>query len=154
MVQPGDILLIDARGDTESCGSGAGSLMPPISRGLAGVVIDGAWRDITELQAIDFPIYGKGISAFSPPKGRPGEINVPVCCGGVIVHPGDIVVCDQEGGVIIPHKYSEIVANSLEKYSPRNSITDWDLERIQNNALERDKYFEEVFKMRGGEYED
>lgn len=154
MVQPGDVLIVDARGDTEACGSGAGSLLPPISKGLAGVVIDGAWRDITELQAIDFPIYGKAISAFSPPKGRPGDINVPVCCGGVIVHPGDIVVCDQEGGVVIPREYAEIVANSLNKYNPRKSMKDWDLERIQKNAAERDKYFEDVFKMRGGKYQD
>src|SRR4051812_30467285 len=89
MAQAGDVLVVDWRGYTEGCGTGAGSMMPPISRGLAGVVVDGGWRDIAELQAIDFPIFGRSVSPFSPPKNRPGEINVAVSCGGVVVEAGD-----------------------------------------------------------------
>ena len=151
-VQPGDVLVVDARGDTESCGTGAGSLMPPIDRGLAGVVVDGAWRDIAELEAIDFPIYGRAISPFSPPKRRPGEINVPVNCFGVIVHPGDIVVCDAEGGVVIPQAYAERIANELKDYSLKTSVKDWDLERIRGNSDKRNVHFDEMFRARGGEY--
>ena len=154
MVQPGDVLVIDARGDTESCGSGAGSLMAPISRGLEGVVIDGAWRDISELEAIGFPIYGKGVTAFSSPKTRPGEINVPVCCGGVIVHPGDIIVCGQDGAVVIPRKHAELVADSLQEHTLKSSLEEWDLERIKRNAKRRDELFEELFQERGGSYID
>ena len=154
MVKPGDVLVIDARGDTESCGTGAGSLMPPISDGLAGAVIDGAWRDVAEMQAVGFPVYGRAISPFSPPKRRPGEINVPVCCGGVIVHPGDIVVCDEEGGVVIPQEYAETIANGLKEYRLREKLEDWDLERIRVNSAKRDEYFERLFQARSGQYVD
>lgn len=154
MVQAGDVLVIDARGYTECCGSGAGSLTPPISRGLVGVVIDGGWRDVRELQALDFPIYGRGVSAFSPPKGRPGEINVPVCCGGVIVHPGDIIVCDEEGGVVIPQDQAATVAESLKEYRFRASLQEWDIEAVNRRAGERDRLFEELFRARGGIYVD
>ena len=154
MAGAGDVLVIDSRGYTEACGSGAGSLTPAISRGLAGVVVDGAWRDVSELQAIDFPIYGKGISAFSPPKARPGEINVPVHCGGVIVHPGDVVLADEEGVVVVPSAFAEAVVNSLRTYTSPRSLDEWDLDRIARNAAARDAYFEEVFKARGGIYVD
>jgi 4-hydroxy-4-methyl-2-oxoglutarate aldolase len=154
MVQAGDVLVIDARGYTESCGTGAGSMTVPISNGLAGVVVDGAWRDIGELQALDFPIYGKGISPFSPPKSRPGEINVPVCCGGVIVHAGDLVICDAEGGVVVPRQYAKVVAEELTQYTQRASLSDWDLDQIAQNAVSRNAYFDELFRARGGVYVD
>lgn len=67
IAQGGDVLVIDSRGCAECSGSGAVSLTPPIQRGLAGV------------------IFGKGLSPYSPPKSRPGEINVSVTCGGVYV---------------------------------------------------------------------
>lgn len=155
MVQPGDVLVVDARGYTECCGTGAGSLTPPITRGLQGVIVDGAWRDVGELQALDFPIYGKGISAISPRKGSPGEINVPVCCGGVIVHPGDIVVCDEEGGVAIPRAQAAELAEGLKEYVFRASLEEWDVEGIARRKQEANRnYFEEVFKARGGIYVD
>lgn len=152
MLQKGDVLVVDARGDTESCGSGGGSPMPAISRGLAGIVIDGAWRDIQEFEAIGFPIYGKAISPFSSPKSRPGEINVPVCVGGVIVHPGDIVVCDREGGVVVPQEYAEIVAETVKDFELRESLDEWDIDRIDRTSDERAEYFDRIFRARGGKY--
>lgn len=151
MVQPGDVLVIDARGYTECCGTGAGSLVPAIHRGLVGVVMDGAWRDVGELRALDFPLYGRGISAFSAPKCRPGEINVPICCGGVIVHPGDIVVCDEEGGVVVPREEAAAVAESLKEYRLRATLQDWDADEIDRRKKEIDRqYFDEVFQARDG----
>jgi regulator of RNase E activity RraA len=151
MVQPGDVLVIDARGYTECCGSGTGSLIPAIHRGLRGVVIDGAWRDVNELHALGFPLFSKGISAYSGPKCRPGEINVPVCCGGVIVHPGDIVVCDEEGCTVVPQEEAGAVADALKQYTFRPALQDWDAEEIdQRKKQVNSQYFEEVFKARGG----
>ena len=129
-------------------------LVLPITRGLAGVVVDGAWRDVTELKAIDFPIYGKAVCPFSGPKRRPGEINVPVCCGGVIVHPGDIIVCDEEGGVVVPRQMAQTVADELREHHRPASLSDWDLERSSRLSDERDEWFEEMFKARGGVYVD
>jgi regulator of RNase E activity RraA len=151
MVQSGDVLVVDARGYTGCCGSGAGSLVPAIQRGLAGVVIDGAWRDVSELRALGFPLFSRGISAFSAPKCRPGEINVPVCCGGVVVHPGDIVVCDQEGCVVVPRDEARAVADSLKEYEPKSGLSDWDADEIERRKKDTNRrFFEEVFEARGG----
>lgn len=150
MVQPGDVLVVDARGYTEVCGTGAGSLAVPISRGLAGVVVHGAWRDVTELQAIDFPIYGKAVAPFSGPKRGPGEINVPVCCGGVIVHPGDVVVCNAEGGVVVPRDYVEPVAGALDEHELKTSLAQWDLETLAGKMEDRHRYFRQAFEAQGG----
>lgn len=154
MVQPGDVLVVDARGYTECCAGGAGMVALHVSRGLAGIVVDGAWRDVTELQAMDLPVYGKAVCPFSGPKRRPGEINVPVCCGGVIVHPGDIVVCDQEGGVVVPRDYAEAVADELQEHQKRESLEDWDLDIAAQLSDERDQWFEQFFQARNGVYVD
>ena len=112
-VEQDDVLVIDWQGYGDGCGSGARALGAAIGRGLAGVIVDGAWRDIGDLQAMDFPVCGRGISAFSPAKRELGEINVPVCCGGVIVEPGDVIVADREGSVVVPRRHAEEVARYL-----------------------------------------
>lgn len=149
MVRPGDVLVIDWRG-TDACATGAGSLALPIRSGLRGAVVDGGWRDIAELRALDFPVFGRSISAFSPPKTRPGEINVPVSCGGVVVHPGDVVVADVEGVVIVPRDYAELVVGSLRDYRPHRSIDEWDLDRLKQARADRWRRFEEIVRERGG----
>lgn len=154
MAQAGDVLVIDWHGHTEGCGTGAGSMIPPISRGLAGAVVDGGWRDISELQGLDFPIFGKSISPFSPPKSRPGEINVPVSCGGVVVHAGDLILGDEEGVVVVPRDHAELIANSLREYSPNLTMDSWDLEKLEATAARRGEYYEAVFNARNGTYVD
>ncbi len=149
MVRPGDVLVIDWRA-TDACATGAGSLALPIKSGLRGAVVDGGWRDVTELQALEFPVFGRSVSAFSPPKTRPGEINVPINCGGVVVHPGDVVVADIEGVVIVPREYAEVVARSLRDYQPHKSIEEWDLDRLEQAREDRWQRFQEIVRERGG----
>jgi regulator of RNase E activity RraA len=150
MVQKGDVLVIDWRG-TDACATGAGSLVLPIRAGLAGAVVDGGWRDLAELQAIDFPVFGRSISPFSPPKSRPGEINVPVCCGGVIVHAGDLVVADQEGVVVVPHEHAAAVAGGLRAYQAHRSLSEWDAAMLERAAAERRAFFEESLRPRSNQ---
>jgi 4-hydroxy-4-methyl-2-oxoglutarate aldolase len=149
MVQNQDVLVVDWRG-SDACGSGAGSLVLPILGGLNGVVVDGGWRDVEELQAMDFPIYGRTISPFSPPKKRLGEINVPVSCGGVIVTPGDVVVADHEGVVIVPREHAQLVADSLRDYRPRHAVSEWDLHELRRIAVRRREWFDATFQAHGG----
>ena len=118
LVQDGDVLVVDWRGHTASCGSGANNLALPIERGLRGIVIDGAWRDVDDLQEARFPIFGRARTAFSPARRRPGEINVSVSCGGVVVSAGDLVVGDSEGVVIVPRQYLDLVWNALTTGRP------------------------------------
>ena len=107
LAQPGDVVVIDAFGESET--SIWGGLMSGlgIAAGVAGVVIDGSARDTDEARMLDFPIFSTYVSpraAHTRLSGRtePIEINTPIVCGGVIVHPGDLVVADEIGVVVAP----------------------------------------------------
>jgi 4-hydroxy-4-methyl-2-oxoglutarate aldolase len=154
MVRPGDVLVVDARGHTATCAGGAASMVPAIHEGLAGVVVDGAWRDVGELQAIGLPVFGRGVCPYSGPKQRPGEINVPVCCGGVIVNPGDIIAASTEGAVVVPVRYAQAVADSLRAYAEPASLADFDHDRLRRSNRERDEWFETHLRTIGSEYLD
>jgi len=119
LCQPGDVLVIDWRGHVDSCSGGSGMLIGPIRQGLAGVVVDGAWRDIPDLQALNFPVFGRGTCPVSRAKSQLGEINVPVSCGGVVVHPGDLIVADAEGIVVVPRTETASVLSAVRERSKK-----------------------------------
>jgi 4-hydroxy-4-methyl-2-oxoglutarate aldolase len=121
LCQPGDVLVIDSRGHVESCSGGSGMLIAPIRQGLAGVVVDGAWRDIPDLQALNFPIFGRGACPVSRSKSQLGEINVPICCGGVVVNAGDLIVADAEGIVVVPRTEATSVLEHVRQRSLKAS---------------------------------
>ena len=105
----GDVIVVDACGDTET--SIWGGLMAGLcqQKGVVGAVVDGAIRDTDEIKALGFPICTRAIvprSTHSPYSGRmePIEVNVPITCGGVPVNPGDIVLADEIGVVVVPQE--------------------------------------------------
>jgi regulator of RNase E activity RraA len=100
--RPGDVLVLDAGGDL--CNAVVGGILTFYAStiGLAGVVIDGAIRDVAEIRSKDFPVYARGVTHRGPYKDGPGAINVPISVGGMVVNPGDIVVGDQDGLLAIP----------------------------------------------------
>lgn len=101
MALPGDILVVDGKGDT-SCALMGSIMMNACSKlGLGGVVLDAACRDSEELRALGFPVYAVGTNPNGPTKFVPGRINWPISCGGVAVHPGDLVVGDADGVVVV-----------------------------------------------------
>jgi RraA family protein len=102
--RPGDVLVIDAGGDLNNAVVGGILSFYAASAGLAGVVIDGALRDVAEIRERDFPVYARGVTHRGPYKDGPGEINVPVSVGGMVVNPGDVVVGDQDGLLAIPQQ--------------------------------------------------
>jgi regulator of RNase E activity RraA len=119
MGKPGDIIVVDAGGDTETsvCGGLMGGLAK--NRGIRGMIVDGAGRDVDELRDIGWPIWTRAITARGTHtmfSGRKEElsINVPVACGGVVVTPGDIVVGDADGVVVVPLDRAEAVLVGLE----------------------------------------
>ena len=74
-------------------------------------------RDLDAIETLDFPVYAVGITPQGPLKNGPGEINVPICCGGRVVCPGDIIVGDRDGIVIIPQEDAgDILQASIDKY--------------------------------------
>src|SRR5712691_11822275 len=109
---PGDVLVVDAQGFGDWCLGGFQMLQRAIhERGLKGLVVHGAYRDASEAKAGAFPIYASGVSIWSGPKIGPGEVNVPVCCGGVIVHPGDIICVSADGIAVVPRTYAGAVTD-------------------------------------------
>jgi RraA family protein len=100
--RPGDVLVIDGGGDLANAAVGGILSFYAQTIGLAGVVIDGAIRDVAEIRSRDFPVYARGVTHRGPYKDGPGEINVTISVGGMVIHPGDIVVGDQDGLLAIP----------------------------------------------------
>jgi RraA family protein len=99
LMSPGHVLVIDGAGDATNALVGELIMLYAIQRGCAGFVIDGAIRDTAAFQEADFPCYARAVSHRGPYKLGPGAINVPVSIGGQVVHPGDLVVGDEDGVV-------------------------------------------------------
>jgi 4-hydroxy-4-methyl-2-oxoglutarate aldolase len=118
-VRPGDVLVIDARGDTLRAVWGEYFSGWAQGLGLAGVIIDGATRDVAEIEALGFPVFARGVTARKPTMTGPGEVNVPVSCGGVCVVPGDIVVADPAGAIVLPLRHLDRVLESLRATAER-----------------------------------
>jgi 4-hydroxy-4-methyl-2-oxoglutarate aldolase len=150
LAQEDDFLVVDWRGNTESCGSGVLSLIDPIRRGLRGVVVDGSWRDVDDIQALEFPVFGRGIAPFSPLKEDLGEVNVPVACGGVVVEPGDIIVADEGGVAVVPLRHAEQVAAAVEKFVVRTSYEEYPLDELREGADRRREDLRKLFEQQGG----
>lgn len=108
-VRPGDVMVVNARGISAYAMWGGNVSKGMKHRGCAGVIIDGAARDPEEAQAVGFPVFSRTQATSAPPNDGPGEINVPVACGGVVVRPGDIIVADRNGVIAIPQEAAEWV---------------------------------------------
>lgn len=111
MVKPGDVLVIDD-GDYDTGCFGLRSALLARAGGAVGAVMSGSVRDVAHLRAQKFPIFCRGVSPRAPQKNTPGSINVPVHIGGVVIVPGDILVGDDDGLVVVPLGMAEEV---LEK---------------------------------------
>ena len=107
--RPGDVLVIDGGGELTQALMGDIMASYAESLGVQGLVIDGAIRDVGTLRQREFPVYARGVTHRGPYKNGPGEINVPVTVGRMVVNPGDIVVGDQDGLLAIPQDDAEHV---------------------------------------------
>ena len=112
-VRPGDVMVVNARGIAAFAVWGGNVSKGMKHRGCAAVIIDGAARDPEEAQSVEFPVFSRWQATAAPPNDGPGEINVPVACGGVVVRPGDIVVADRNGVIAIPQEAAEWVLQQV-----------------------------------------
>ena len=101
LAQPGDILVIDGKGDQTAALMGTLMMSACKKKGLGGVIVDGAIRDRLELLELGFPVFSAGFNPAGPTKFVPGRINHPISCAGATVNPGDLVVADADGVVVI-----------------------------------------------------
>jgi regulator of RNase E activity RraA len=102
VASPGDVIVVNTCGNTTSAVFGELMCNTAVAAKLGGIVVDGAIRDVDGLAALAFPAFSRSVSAGGCDKDGPGEINVPISCGGVVVSPGDIVVGDRDGVVVVP----------------------------------------------------
>ena len=105
--RPGDVMVIDGGGDTEQAILGGIMSLHAAQMGLAGLVVDGAVRDVAEIREREFPLFARGHTHRGPYKDGPGEINVPVSIGGMTVMPGDIIIGDDDGLLVFPPEEAE-----------------------------------------------
>lgn len=115
IAKAGDVLVIDGHGSCNNALWGDHRSLICKKLGLSGVVMDGAFRDIDGNEAIGFPIYARALTCGSSTKNSNGEINIPISCAGAYVKPGDIVVGDRNGVVVIPLECAEQVLAVTEK---------------------------------------
>lgn len=115
--QEGDVLVVsNEEDDTRAL---MGEIMMAYLRytkKVAGIILDGPIRDIDEIGKWDFPVYCTGTTPGGPYKEGPGEVNVPIACGGVSVNPGDIILADPDGVIVIPRQDAPEILEAAKKF--------------------------------------
>ena len=114
IAKPGDVVVVDAHGSSMNAVLGDLVSNKARHRKIAGFVVDGFVRDLPGIIALDdFPVFARGATSIGPLHRGPGEVNYPICCGGVVVNPGNIVIADGAGIVIIPQEISRELLQRL-----------------------------------------
>lgn len=115
LAKPGDILVIDGKGDRTCALMGAIMINACKQLKLGGVVMDGAARDTLELRDLGFPVFCVGANPNGPTKFIPGRINHPISCGGISVNPGDLIVGDADGVVVVERDKAASLLDAAQK---------------------------------------
>ncbi|MFJ7734916.1 RraA family protein [Lysinibacillus sp. NPDC097287] len=141
--KPGDILVVDAKGDTYR--AIAGDFVVGMAKivGIVGIVVDGVIRDCAGIKQLDIPVFCRGTTVAASGKGGLGEFKVPISCGGVTIHPGDLVIGDIDGVVVIPQNdEEEILRKSLDKFKKDEERA----ERVLSSPEDVRNYIGELLK--------
>jgi 4-hydroxy-4-methyl-2-oxoglutarate aldolase len=150
--QAGDILVVTTT--SESTDGMFGDLLGVSCQAhqVAGLIIDAGVRDTAELTAMDFPVWAKAVSAQGTVKSTAGSVNVPVVCAGAPVRPGDVIVADADGVVVVLREHADAVAQAgIERVAKEEHTR----ERLRNRELGLDFYgLREKLKQLGVEYVD
>ncbi|QFT84630.1 4-hydroxy-4-methyl-2-oxoglutarate aldolase [Halomonas sp. THAF12] len=114
MAQPGDVIVVDAGGDTTNALMGELMLAYAIKRGVAGFVLNGALRDLDGFRETNLPTFAVGVTHRGPYKNGPGEINTPINLGGMVIEPGDLILGDADGVLAVPYDDAETVLKAAQ----------------------------------------
>lgn len=137
----GDIIVVDAKGDQYRAMAGDFVVGMAKTMGVGAIVVDGVIRDILAIKELNFPVFSKGTTVASSGKAGVGEINIPIACGGQAIHPGDIIVGDADGVVVIPQlNEQEVYAKAMEKIQ-KDQVRE---EKVSGNREEIIKFLDKM----------
>jgi regulator of RNase E activity RraA len=143
---PGAVIVVEA-GDVDYAVSGGNVCAVAKRRCIAGFVIDGVIRDLAEVREDRFPVFARGVIPIPGGKRGPGELNNTICCGGVQVSAGDIVVADEEGVVVVPAAQQDAVLYAARARAAKDaslSLDEWEAQhRARIDDILRDRGFVE-----------
>lgn len=152
LCRKGDVLVVGCTADNTDGMFGELLATSLRARGVVGLVLDAGCRDVKALAEMQFPVWSRAISAKGTVKATPGAVNVPVVCAGVNVVPGDVVVADDDGVVVVPAKDAADVAQKGQK---RHADEDEKRKRLASGELGLDMYnMREPLKKAGLIYVD
>lgn len=125
ILQPGDVVVVDTSASTMTAVLGDLISTKARHRGAAGFLVDGLIRDLPGIRALgDFPVFGQGVTPIGPLHRGPGEINFPIAAGGIVVQPGDLIVGDANGVVVVPLDIvDDLLARLTERAQAESSYT-------------------------------
>jgi regulator of RNase E activity RraA len=136
--QAGDVLVVSAQGASTTAMLGGNISLGMQRRGIGAFVIDGAVRDVSEIRDLQFPTFARAVVAAAADLGGPlGEVNFPIACGGVVVNPGDIIVADEDGIVVVPPAYADEIAEAVHALEAKHDQAREVLRRGEVTAIDR-----------------
>lgn len=147
IAEPGDVVVVDAGGDLTNALIGELMVAHAESRGLAGIVIFGAIRDAATIRQGAFPVFAAGVTHRGPYKDGPGEVNVPIAIDGMVIHPGDLVLGDDDGLVAVA---IDDAAAVFAKASAKHAAETAQMEKIRRGENPR-AWVDEALKRLGCE---
>jgi RraA family protein len=146
IARPGDVLVIDGKGDETCALLGEIMVSQCMASGIAGIVVYGSVRDTEAIRALGFPLYAVGANPNGPTKSVPGRVNWPVSVGGVTVQPGDLVVADGDGVVVVePAKVPAVLELAKKKLADETAR----IEGIRNGSQLRPAWLDGALRKAG-----